>query len=104
MGIARLFTQTVTVETYQGSGPYGDVFAAPVTRRAFVNDSLKLVRDQKGEEVVSSARLYGPLEDAADYEPGSRVTFGDRTHRVIVANRQDAAGPASSHHVAVELI
>lgn len=109
-GIGRLFTQTVTNKTYLGTGAYGEVFADPVDKACFINDSIKLVRNAQGDEVVSTARLYAPLTDfpadppvAGQYAPGSEVTVDGLTHRVIAVARKDAAGPASSHHIEVQL-
>lgn len=103
MSIARLFTQTASVETRLGSGTTGERFASAVSRPCFVDDAVRLVRNSQGEEVVSSSRLYGPPEDAAVYLPGSKVTVNDRTARVISTARRDNAGPTSAHHVEVQL-
>jgi len=103
MGIASRFKQSVTVEPYIGANAAGDLYDPPVTRTCLVDDSLKLVRNQQGDEVVSSARLYDLPSAVDSYAPGSRVTVNGRAHRVIVANLRDAAGPAAGHHVAVEL-
>lgn len=102
-GIARLFTQTVTVARKIGTSGTGERFAAAVTRKGFVNDGIKLVRDSTGTEVVSQSRVYGPLADVDVYTPGSKVTVNGRESRVIAVLRRDSAGPADAYHVEVHL-
>jgi hypothetical protein len=103
VNITRMFNQTVELKTLTGGGTYGDHFAAPVTKKAFVNDGRKLVRDSTGTEVVSETTLYGPIGDVDDYKPGSEVTVNGRTAFVITAMRRDSAGPATIHHTQVQL-
>jgi hypothetical protein len=102
-GIARLFTQTVSVETYLGTGIHGPTYSAPVTVGCFVNDGHKLVRDSKGEQVVASTILYAPLADVDLFTPETRVTVNGRAAQVIAAYRRDSAGPISAHHAHIEL-
>jgi hypothetical protein len=102
-GIARLFTQTATVETYLGTGIHGPTYAAAVTVACFVNDGHKLVRDGNGEQVVASTTLYAPLGAVETFAPQSRVTVNGRAAQVIAAYRRDSAGPASAYHAHIEL-
>lgn len=102
-GIARLFTQSVSVETLTGSGAYGDTYASPATVACFISDKTKLTRDSHAQEVVSTTTLYAPLSAVSQFAPGSRVTVNGRTAYVITCARQDSAGPARIHHAAVEL-
>ena len=103
MGIAALFTQTVSVETFAGTKNGAPAYASPATVACFVNDSRKLVRDAVGSEVVSSTTLYAPLSDVAAFVVGSRVNVNGRKAFVLGAYRRDSAGPASAHHVQVDL-
>jgi hypothetical protein len=102
-GIARLFTQTASVETYLGTGIHGPTYAAPVTVQCFVNDCNKLVRASTGEQVVSSTILYAPIGSVGTFGPQSRVTVNGRVSQVIAAYRRDSAGPTSAHHAHIEL-
>lgn len=102
-GIARLFNQTVTVETYLGTGVKGPTFAAPASVLCFVDDSRKLVRDSTGEQVVSSTTVYAPLSVYAQFPVDSKVTVNGRTARVVAVELQNSAGPASVHHTQVNL-
>ena len=106
-GITRFFVHTVTVETRKGAGPKGDVYAAPVTlgpqteNGVLVDDSVKLVRNSDGDEVVSNTQIAGPLSILPLFTPGSKVTTATRTARVISANLADVAG--LPQHVVVTL-
>jgi hypothetical protein len=103
MGIARLFTQTVSVQTYQGVGPLGPVRAAAVDVACYVNDARKLVRNSTGDEVISETTLYAPLSTYATFTIQSLVTVNGRTASVLTVYKRDSAGPASAHHVEVTL-
>jgi hypothetical protein len=87
---------TISVEAYEGSGAYGDVYAAPVdVTPCVVEDTRRLVRvqtqDAAGAEQVSSTTVYAPLE--ATVPPGSRVTVpSGRVARVLAAARVEAHG------------
>jgi hypothetical protein len=102
-GVASLFTQTVTVKTYQGAGAYGGSFSTPVTVKCFINDARKLVRAPDGTEVVSSTTLYAPLAAVDAFAVGSKVTVNDREATVLGAYRRNSAGPASAFHTQVDL-
>ena len=89
-GIDELFMDTVTVETYEGTGAYGDTWAdesEPV--RCLRDESRRLVRDKHGEEVVSEATILAPLAAAALFPPGSRVHLPGRVATVITCARWD---------------
>lgn len=104
--LAEFFVHTVTVETYQGVGSLGDVFAAPVTVAAFVEDTRRLVRDKNGEQVVSETTLYTYLTNAALFTTNSRVTVAGapaRAARVIRQNANDGGPLDLPDHLAVAL-
>lgn len=82
----RWFIHTATVETLSGESAYGDVFATPATDEGYLEGSTKLVRDQTGQQVVSSSTWYTALENAPKYTPDSRVTAGGRVARVVGVN------------------
>ncbi|GAA2772803.1 hypothetical protein [Saccharopolyspora taberi] len=92
----------VVIEAYEGSGAYGDIYGDPVTVRAVVDASRRLVRDDAGTEVVSETTLYAPLSTVAP--AGSRVTLPDGTSStVITAKRRDGGRLPVPSHVEVVL-
>ena len=102
---AVLLPHIITVCAFQGTGPYGDEFADPVTvRRVFVEDRRRLVRAQTGEEVVSETTVRArphariPVRSLVTVWTG---TPHDRTARVITANLLDH--PSSWSHLEVTL-
>lgn len=101
-GITRFFVHTVTVETKKGRNSNGDVFAPPVpVQGVLVDDSVKLVRDSTGDEVVSNTQIAGPLDIVPLFTVGSKVTTSTRTARVISVNSADV--PGLPQHVVVNL-
>lgn len=97
---------TVTVEAYEGSGAYGDVYALPVdVGPCFVDDRRQLVRvqttDAAGHEAVSSTTVYCPPGTVAP--PGSRATWNGRTSRVLAVSVRDDAGLGLPAHVELSL-
>lgn len=102
-GIAALFTDSVSVETYRGTkANTGADYASPATDVCFVNEKRNLVRDAQGTEVVSETTLYTALASISLYTPGSRVTIDARKAHVISAQRHEH-GPASAHHAQITL-
>lgn len=86
----ELFMHTVTVETFQGSGAYGDTWAdesSPVP--CFLDAARKRVRDENGDEVVSEATVLLPLGHIDAFTPGSRVHVRGRTALVITSKAWD---------------
>lgn len=98
---------TVTVEAYQGSGAYGDVYATPVdVTPCVVEDTRRLVRvqtqDAVGAEAVSSTTVYAPPDTPAP--PGSRVILpSGRVARVLAVARLDDHGLGLPAHVEIAL-
>lgn len=110
MGIARLFTQTVTVQTCTGSDSSGPLRATGVDVACYVEDSTRLIRDAAGQEVVSSTRVFAPLTTAPTVPPvagqftvDSLVTVNGRDAFVITSARRDGVGPSSAWHVEIAL-
>jgi hypothetical protein len=110
LNISRLFTQSVSLETYLGSGPYGDKFATAVNVPCFLSDMERIVRSSTDEQILSTTTLYAALSTspsvtpvAGQFSAGSRVTANGRVMYVISAARKDSAGPSSAFHTAVHL-
>lgn len=112
------WVHTATVETYQGAGAYGDLFAAPVTITCFADDARRVVRNASGEQVVSESTLYTDASNAALFTTDTRVTIWPdgvnttdsddlappRPSRVIKANANDSGPLGLPDHVAVTLM
>jgi len=82
----RWFIHTAVVETLTGASAYGDIYDNASTDTGYLEGSTKLVRDQTGQQVVSSSTWYTALANAPKYTPDSRVTTGGQTARVIGVN------------------
>ncbi|MDN5687010.1 MAG: hypothetical protein L0G94_10125 [Brachybacterium sp.] len=103
-GIDDLFMHSCTVETYQGSGAYGDSWAdesGPI--RCLIDGTRKRVRDEHGDEVASEATILAPLTAAALFRTGSRVHYRDRTAVVISCKRWDGDALDLPSHTEVAL-
>lgn len=102
--IAEMFIHAVTVETYAGSGAYGDTWepeSAPVA--CFIDESRRLVRDQHGSEVVSEMTVLTALGAADRFTPGSRVHVRGRVVTVIGRSRFDGEALELPSHTEVSL-
>jgi len=81
----------VVIEPYQGSGAYGDVWGAPVSVRAFVDQGRRVVRADDGSQVVSETTVY--TRPGVDCPARSRITLPDgSTTLAIVTKRRDGYG------------
>lgn len=101
--ISDFYVHTAQVETWEGAGAYGDVYAAPVTVPCFAEDKIRLVRGKDGEQVVSGSTLYMAVTDGALFVPDSRVTVDGRVSYVITQNTNDAPGLGLPDHAAITL-
>ncbi|MGD6750990.1 hypothetical protein [Streptomyces sp. BH105] len=99
---AFLLQHQISVEAWQGEGPYGPSYAAPVTVRCFLDEQTRMVRSPGGEEVTSSSTAYA-LPDAV-CPPRSRVTLpSGRTTTVIAAYQRDGGNLPTPDHLEVQL-
>lgn len=103
VSLPRILTpHTVLIEDKTGDGAYGPVHAtAREVRRCRVEDKRTLVRDEHGQEVVSTSRVF-LRPDAGPVPAGSRVTLWpgrphERTATVITAALHHTP-PAPEHH------
>lgn len=88
-----------TVEPYTGSGAYGDVYGAPFSIPCYVEQQNSVVIAPDGDDTVASATLYADL--GPELPPGSKVTYGGRTMRVITVAVLDDGGEESHLEVAL---
>lgn len=99
--------RTITVEAYQGSGAYGDVYAAPApVAGCVIEQTRRLVRvqtqDAAGDEAVSSTTVYAPPGTVAPAR--SRVTLpGGVVAKVLASSFLDAHGLDEPEHVELAL-
>lgn len=97
-----LLRHEVTIEAYLGDSAYGPRYAAPVTARAMVEETIRTVRNAKGEEVTASTTVY--LLPSQDCPPESRVTTpSGRVASVITSALRDAGGLPTPDHREVTL-
>jgi hypothetical protein len=101
--ISDFYVHTAQVETWEGAGAYGDVYAAPVTVNCFAEDKIQLVRAKDGQQVVSGSTLYMAAPDGDLFVPDSRVTVDGRVSYVITQNTNDAPGLDLPEHAAITL-
>jgi hypothetical protein len=93
---------TITVEAYQGSGAYGDVYAAAVAVDGCVIEHTRRriqmqTQDAAGGVVISSTTVYAPPATVAPVD--SRVTLpGGTVTKVLQASYQDAHGHPLPEH------
>ncbi|MEW1638653.1 hypothetical protein AB0469_31915 [Streptomyces sp. NPDC093801] len=97
-----LLMQTVTIQAYLGDSAYGPQYAAPVTARARVEEQIRTVRDERGEEVTASTTVYLFPDQACP--PESLVTTpSGRTASVITSALHSAPGLGTPDHREVTL-
>lgn len=90
--------EQVTVEPYEGSGAYGDVYGTPQPLRCRRDDTRRLVRDVDGHEVVSEATLWCAPD--VQVGPEDRVTMPDgRITRVLSVKTHPGLGQPSQREV-----
>lgn len=77
------WVHTGSVQTYEGSAAYGDVYANPVDVACWVEGEQKVVTNSQGTEVVSMTVVRGPLTDKDKFAPGSKFTYGGATAKVL---------------------
>lgn len=99
----RLLPSRVVIETYLGTGGYGDFYADPVELPARIKYENKMIRNSKGAEVVSGSQLMLGPEALDVAKLGSKVALPyDDTVRKI-----ESGGPVMGmrgvSHIQVDL-
>ena len=74
------------VQTYSGSGAYGDTYATPHEIKCFIDERRRLVRGVDGKEVVSESTILAKMADLDRCTPKSILTL--HTERASSAQRQ----------------
>lgn len=95
--IELFMIHTASVETYQGAGPTGPVYAAPVDVPCLLEDGLVLAggasgtggSSASGQQWVNKTTLYTYLDKAAVLTVSSRLTCNGRSMIVTGMRRKD---------------
>jgi hypothetical protein len=101
--ISAFFIHTASVETFTGTGAYGDTYAAAASVACFLDDGLVLVRTGTTQQLEQKSNLYAALSDAAKLVPDSRVTVNGRAAIVSAARRRDGGSLGLPDHVECDL-
>lgn len=99
----EFYIHTVSVETFEGTGAYGDVYSEPVEVVGWLEDRRKLVRDKDGQEVVSSSMFMCDNEHLDKFTPDSRVTLPRRTASVIGVGDFNSGALELPDHLEIDL-
>lgn len=103
--VAAWFGYSVSVERMTGRTAYGAAFIAATTEPAMIDPGNKLVRGPTGEQVVSSARVFLPIDTAA-VPVGSRVTLPaafDSRVAVVISSLPRSSGLGTPDHLELVL-
>lgn len=90
--LAEFWVHETAVRTHEGSGPYGEEYAAPVTVPCFVDARRQLVRDTDGREVTSETTVTGPVREGPRFTPGSLTTVNGDERTVITLALRTGGG------------
>lgn len=96
-----LLVHTVSVEAYEGSGAYGDIFGTAYDLPCYVEQERKLIRSSTGEEVVSSTQVY--CNPGEPIPLGSKVTWNGRTSLVLGVGDYEDGGLTGLAHREIDL-
>lgn len=96
-----LLVHTASVEPYEGSGAYGDVYGAAYSLPCYFEAQRKIVRDAQGDEAVAEATVYA--DPGAEIKPGSRVTVNGYASTVITVSVFDDGGLTGLAHREIAL-
>lgn len=101
--ISRFWRHTATVRTWTGIGAQGDVYAAPVTVKGFLDFDTNLSITAQSEQYTSGTRFFCALAHADKFTPGSEVTANGVVAQVVSAERHDSGGLGLPDHLEVVL-
>lgn len=102
--LADFYVHTATVDTFLGSGPYGDKYqptSEPVP--CMIEESRKLVRSSAGEQVVSETTLWMDKAHYDAFAPESVVYVRGHESKVITRSLADSGDLDLPDHLQVAL-
>ncbi|MFI6317281.1 hypothetical protein ACIBG8_07170 [Nonomuraea sp. NPDC050556] len=94
-----LLRHTAVIKPFEGDSAYGPVYGPPVAVRCLADDERRMVRDDKGVEVVSEITIY--MLPGTRCPSGSQVTVNGRTTTVLASYTRDGGGLPTPDHVEV---
>lgn len=102
--LEQWFGMSGSLETYQGTGANGDVYAAAVSVSGFLDDAQVRQQTANGIEFVDQTKWYGPLSDASLFTVGSRITVNGRRCVVQTLHRRQDPGLGLPEHIEVDVV
>lgn len=93
---------TATVQPYEGSGAYGDIFGAAFSLPCYFEQQHELVSSATGDQAVSKPKLWANLTDVPILT-GSRVTVNGYTSTVTSVSVFDDGGLTGLAHQEIQL-
>jgi hypothetical protein len=97
------WVHTIMVETFEGTGASGDVYAVPQYVAGFLEGKNVLVRDAAGNMVTAGSTFYTDSAYADLFTPDTRVTIDGRVSYVITQNRNDSGSLGLPDHTMVQI-
>lgn len=76
---------TVEIKPKEDDGAYGPIYGDVFESTGYFVEKEKLVRDDEGNEVISSSQYY--TSDDIDLKQDSEITFNGRTEKVMKTQR-----------------
>lgn len=102
-GIGRFWVHTASVRTRLGTGATGDVYAAPVDVKGFLDFDQNLSITAQSEQYTSGTRWYCALADADKFTLGSEVTANGHAGQVVSVERHASGSLNLPDHLEVVL-
>lgn len=97
-----LLRHQVTIEPFEGEGPFGPAYGTATVVRCFLDEARRMVRGKDGTEVVSEATFYARRDITCP--EGSRVTLpSGRVCTALKVSDRNGAGLPTPDHVEVAL-
>lgn len=98
---ARYTVHEVTVRAYVGQSSTGPLFGDPFTLQCMAQGKRRMVRDNDGNERVSSLTLFAAPGLADTVPPGSEVDWQGDTTVVLGVTNHDGGGLGTPDHTEV---
>lgn len=92
-----LLQHEVTVEAWEGEGPYGRKYAAPVTVQCWLEERTHVVVSPSGEQVTSSATFWALPDAVCPAKSRVQLPSGRTTLAITDAPQNPGLLPAPSH-------
>lgn len=93
------YVHTVTLTPVLGEGAYGPTYGEATQVQCFVDEQTRLVRDQDGAEVVSSATIYA--HPGTVVAPGSTVLLPSGRTATVLTTAARVVGDPDVDHVEI---